>query len=814
VIALARTWQRVAGGHRQGRTVGVLVPSALMLLGLATTAPGEDFAPPDSQSVQAQAKVAEAARERIAGHLVHARALCEEALLLQPGAADARLELARIDALAAGHDQGSTPVEVNPASEALKRQVALADVRIAADQAELLAAEGRTAEAVATLEPAINALTEYHLELTPEQDDELTHLKEVDEKLRVQSGRDQQEAMRLGRQQDLTAAQRVANAQVNQGRSALAERIARIQDMRDRSHLEQALEAVRRLLVEYPDEPQVDRLFRDILSAVHEQRRLTLAEEKLESQKELMQRIEESMLPEGIDGNPVFPNGWLARHQGLGGIEARPEVPLWKEALLDRLAKTVTVDFEGDNGVDALHALASQTGLNLVIDPSLLTGDSHPVTLKAANMRLENVIDWITRDMSTTWQLLNGAVYVGGSQEIPGVLSVYDISSLLFQGGDQPGRVLGFAVQSGKGGGKGLFKTEAEETKQNSPEDVVDLLQKTISPDTWKDANYSIAVHDSALFVNAPPAVHEQIRQFIAAQEQQRSLQVRVDARWLEIDDSYIEEIGVSWGNLAENSLLGNAPQANAAYPLSGVYNEGSFRSYQGNINSVLPPTSVEQEPQVAGTGLNFSIARLGSTMVNAVMTAVERESRGRVLQSPTLVTLNGVQASCFFGQEIAYISTYNVVSSLLEPQIDVLNVGASLLVRPQISADHKYVTMELRPALASAVLFEQILDAPYILNTTSASGFLGYVQYPIELPNVTIREVGTTVQIPDHGSLLIGGFNGTIDQTADETIPFIGNVPFVGRLFGTRGRYSQRSKLYLLATVSIITYDELEATQ
>ena len=813
MIALARAWQRVAGGHRQGRSVGVLVPSALMLLGLATTVPGEDFTPPDSQSVQAQAKIAEAVRERIAGHLVHARALCEEALLLQPGSADARLELARIDALASGHDQGATPSEVNPASEALKRQVALADERIAADQAELLAAEGRTAEAVATLEPAINALTEYRLELTPEQDEELTHLKAVDEKLRVQSGRDQEEARRLGRQQDLTVAQKAANAQISQGRSALAERISRIQDMRDRSHLEQALEAVRRLLIEYPEEPQVDTLFREILSAVHEQRRLTLAEEKLEGQKELMQRIEESMLPEGIDGNPVFPTGWLARHSSLGGLEARPEVPLWKEALLDRLAKTVTVDFEGDNGLDALHALASQTGLNVVIDPSLQTGDSHPITLKAANMRLENVVDWITREMSTTWQLLNGAVYIGGSQEVPGVLSVYDISSLLFQGGDQPGRTLGFAVSSGSSG-KGLFKTETADTKQNSPEDVVDLLQKTISPDTWKDANYSIAVHDSALFVNAPPAIHEQIRQFIAAQEKQRSLQVRVDARWLEIDDSYIEEIGVSWGNILQNSLLGNAPQANAAYPLSGVYNEGSFRSYQGNATSILPATSVEQEPQVQGTGLNFSIARLGTTMANAVMTAVERESRGRILSSPTLVTLNGVQASCFFGQEIAYISTYNVVSSLLEPQIDVLNIGASLVVRPQISADHKYVTMELRPALASAVLFEQILDAPYVLNTVSATGILGYVDYPIELPNVTIREVGTTVQVPDHGSLLIGGFNGTIDQTADETIPFIGNVPFVGRLFGTRGRYSQRSKLYLLATVSIITYDELEATQ
>ena len=32
------------------------------------------------------------------------------------------------------------------------------------------------------------------------------------------------------------------------------------------------------------------------------------------------------------------------------------------------------------------------------------------------------------------------------------------------------------------------------------------------------------------------------------------------------------------------------------------------------------------------------------------------------------------------------------------------------------------------------------------------------------------------------------------------------------GRLFGRRGRYSERSQLYLLATVDIINYDEAEA--
>ena len=36
--------------------------------------------------------------------------------------------------------------------------------------------------------------------------------------------------------------------------------------------------------------------------------------------------------------------------------------------------------------------------------------------------------------------------------------------------------------------------------------------------------------------------------------------------------------------------------------------------------------------------------------------------------------------------------------------------------------------------------------------------------------------------------------------------------IPFLGRLFGKRGRYSNRYQLYLLADINIINYAELEA--
>jgi type II secretory pathway component GspD/PulD (secretin) len=122
-------------------------------------------------------------------------------------------------------------------------------------------------------------------------------------------------------------------------------------------------------------------------------------------------------------------------------------------------------------------------------------------------------------------------------------------------------------------------------------------------------------------------------------------------------------------------------------------------------------------------------------------------------------------------------------------------------------------VTMEFRPGLATAEFFTEILHATRVIATGNATIFsTNFVAYPIELPNVLVKEVATSIQVPDQGSLLVGGFGHAIDQDTAERIPFLGNIPFAGRLFGKRGRYSDRSKLYLLATVNIISYDELEA--
>jgi type IV pilus assembly protein PilQ len=359
-------------------------------------------------------------------------------------------------------------------------------------------------------------------------------------------------------------------------------------------------------------------------------------------------------------------------------------------------------------------------------------------------------------------------------------------------------------------GGIAQFATAEESGKPPTPDEVVELLQSSVTPQAWTDERNGITVRGNTLYITAPPDTHRLLSEFIRAQEATANLMVQVDTRWLTINDDFMEEIGVDW---KVGSML--------AFPgvASGITRQNNNSTFFGSTNNVLPATAVTQSPSLQSTGLQLEFGLIGPTQLSAILYAAERNKRGRVLAAPSVTTLNGVRANVFVGEEIAYISDYEIVSSTFDPVIKVIPVGVSLDIKPFVSADRKYVTMDFQPAQTSIQIFTDFIIAPQLNNNGTFQDGVdlpqaigGLVSYPIELPNVTIREAGTTLTIPDRASALIGGFNKSIDQTAEARVPFLGDIPYLGRLFGHRGRYSEREKRYLMATVTIISNDEQEA--
>jgi hypothetical protein len=811
-----------------GQVRGADAPApAAPLAPAPATAPAGDL--PDL-AVQVEALLAEARRAVADARYADARESYRQVLLRRPDHAAARVELAQVEDVLAGH---AAPVGRDTAVGQLRLEALRADARTAVDQAELMVQAGRFDAASGVLAASRAKLLPYAAE--PAIAADLARLDQLAANAHEQGHAAATAHAEATRRSGLGGAQDAQEAHQQSMRDSFHEQLARVEALESHAHYDLALATCRHLLREYPGQDEVQTLFNRLLGEVHEQRRLSTEQRDIELHQEVLERMERELIPSGFDGEPIFATDWDARHGGQSNELAPPSrLPEWHEQLLEKLNQRVSIDFDAQSAVDVFAALQKQANVNVVVDPSVFAGGDHPISLKARDMTLENVLTWACRLIGQTWHVTNGAIYVGGTDETRGELALYDISNLVFQPQDQLGMGIGLptgnpGTGSGGGGGRGggggggaadLFKTAmgAMETPAIAPEDVKDLIIKAVSPATWTNDKYSIEVRGHDLFVNAPPSVHLLIQQFIRSQANVRHILVRVDVRWIELDDSFLEEIGVDW--TTKGGIL-----ANPDGTTDGYHRTTNQFDHSGSLTNVLPATGFAPAPPTLGTGLSLSSTFLKGTQLANIIKAVERNARGTILQAPSVTTMNGVRASCFFGHQIGYIGSYDVgagnqgVSAGLTPRVTVLNIGANLSVKPFVSSDGKYVTLDLYPAIASADFFEENVITTRTFATGAPDPITGQQttqnvrsNNPIELPNVLLTTVATTVTIPDRGTLLIGGFGNHLEQTTSTKIPFLGHIPFLGRLFGARGRYSVRAQIYLLTTVTVINYDELEA--
>ncbi len=826
----------------RGRVSGVVSLSLLALAAVAAEvappgpAPGPGTTPtaaPD-QSIGVEASLTAIRADIAAGRFATAQARLDQALLTAPDHPGLRTTASDLALLMGGRElRAATPSPVLV-------EWALAEIRQGQVRADTMARAGRFNDAHELLEVVRRNLLARELDAAPAV---AAALSEIETAL-VRYRRDATEAAAtagtVARDRALAEAREQVADALSDAANTRAERIARIHALQRKALIEQALAECRVLIDRESEDPEISALYSDLLQAAHKQRKLSTDQAADDLRQELNERISRSMMPTGFDGEPMYADAWAARHPANNQLDGDVAEPAWRTALRDALRQRTSLDVVEQNGLEVIRTLAANNRLNVVIEPALTAGPERPVTLRASNLTLEHALTWICQVMDTRWTLVDGAVWIGTPPAEVATLAIYDVGILVHHGLDQPGKKLAFGENSGASGGLALFAGDStDQTKAPTPEEIADLIKASITPPTWSVAEHAIIIRGNLLYVTAPAETHRILREFIRSQEQAQNLLVRVDARWLILEDAFAEEIGVDW--TIDGTQL--------AFPgvASGFATQNPNSTFIGSSRTPLPATTAQSRSSVTNHGLKLSYGLLGPIQLSAVLTATENNLRSRVLTAPSVTTLNGIRSNVFVGVQSAYIGDYEVASSYLDPKISVIATGASLDVKPYVSADRKYVTLDFQPAITSIRFFTDYLTAvnAYVANGDLAGGLGGggggglgggggggpvpegfipfdpndplfYVldtrSYPIELPNLTVKEASTTLTIPDRGSVLIGGFGKAADESSESRVPFLGNIPYLGRLFGHRGKYSDHEKLYLMATITIISYDEQEA--
>ncbi len=523
-----------------------------------------------------------------------------------------------------------------------------------------------------------------------------------------------------------------------------------------------------------------------------------IREERAERLARVNEEMHQTLIPQ-VDVL-LYPEDWfkksLRKPTELGDDTEEP----WVQVLRDRLDEVVTVNFEDTPLEDAIAFLRNQTGVNFIIANEIFESDPPPITLRATNMKLRTALKWILEVTDLKMAIRDEAIFIS-TEDVRGdiLLRMYDISDLTSPVRDFPGLELAYNAAGTSGGGASLFADAGFDDDEGGidPEEIADFIQESVAIDSWDEDGVGITTRaGGTLFVSQTSEVHDLIGQLLVSLRNQQSLQVHLQIRLLDVTKGFFEEIGVDWT----------------------IANDNRSAEFLGSSDNNLPPrrTTNGFDPQLTGLFYTHDLNYDGSfdlPQVNALLIAAESENDSQILEAPEITCFNGQRANATFVNQFAYIFDYDVQTGsggngTLDPQIRILNFGTLLDVRPVVSSDRKYITMEVRPS--SAILLRT--DIAQLVALTTVANFGVSLFLPIELPVIEIRTMRSTVMLPDKGTLAIGGFTNAVRQRSHAGIPFLAHIPFLGRLFGRNGVYDDNRRLYYLLTAEIIDLAERES--
>lgn len=136
---------------------------------------------------------------------------------------------------------------------------------------------------------------------------------------------------------------------------------------------------------------------------------------------------------------------------------------------------------------------------------------------------------------------------------------------------------------------------------------------------------------------------------------------------------------------------------------------------------------------------------------------------------------------------------------SAITPVTQQVETGPVLDVVPYVLSDGYTINLTLIPSL---VEFAGYADPPAIASVT---GSLNVVQLPVILPDFTVRQVVTTVNIWDNQTIVIGGLISSSTASTKDKVPVLGDLPGIGALFQSSSKTVQKKNLMIFVTATIV---------
>ncbi len=729
----------------------------------------------------------------------------------------------------------------------VKKDQRLADARQGIREAQDLLGSGELDLAERKFRKVYEELLwfEYPIDVTDLRREAKARLDEIDTRRREKQRDARKDQEELAHQENEKALDR--EKQVREQR--VRELVRKAADyIRLKDH-DKAIEACERIIEIKPDHRVAKFWLRDMKRQKMDMWKVQLHREKVENQLLTNENLQESAIP--YTENFVFPAeaDWaIARRRQSTTEIVDLDDPEWIRRIKNRMeSDRLTFAFEQRPLKDVLQFLRDRTSITFLTDSEIKTEEIN-IDLTARDMKIVDVLNQVLIQAGLAYTFREGTVYITEKDKARGAttFAIYDVSDLLNKIRNFEGPQINLQSQddqasSGTGGTGGSLAFEEGTAEDSGPIDatqLIELIKESSGGEAaWGELN-TIEPHKGQLLVNATKELHAQLQSTLKSLREDSDLFVVLEARFIEVDEDFLEDVGVDsralgegsnfgtpFGNLINNSATGGNDLGfvKQGSPVRDVTLIMGLDRYAGRIQHIVDGfTGLVSGRTLSGGpggtgGFTGQFTWLEPFQINVILRAVQEESNARQLTAPIITAHNGQRVYVSVITQRAYIADYELVSGgtgftiieVADPVIQTFQDGVILDVDPVISPDKKYITIDVRPTLAS--LIGGVISTIRI----SLGSFTNVAfQVPIGVPKVQLQESFTSVTVPNGGTVLIGGFKFMEDSVYKSYLPILGKIPLIKNLFRRKAKILEKESLIILITARIVDLRKDERTR
>lgn len=260
--------------------------------------------------------------------------------------------------------------------------------------------------------------------------------------------------------------------------------------------------------------------------------------------------------------------------------------------------------------------------------------------------------------------------------------------------------------------------------------------------------------------------------------------QVMIEARIVSATDTFSKEIGVRWGLLSNgaannrNLLVGGSDQTLwdlKDFDIETTTVNGQSVSYPSYDISRPDNLNVDLGVSNPAGSIAFGLLGLSDFMLDLELSALQADNRGEVISTPKILTTDKQTAKISSGTQIPY----QEASASGATTTSFKEAALSLEATPNITPDGK---IGLQLVITNGT--------PTIINNQVA---------------ISEDSISTNVIVEDGQTIVLGGvFKNRINNGVDK-VPFLGDLPYIGRAFRRDVRSNNKEELLIFITTKLV---------